>query len=75
MKFINRNWMLCLLNKFVLVTVLAATFLLAGCGVIDRVFRQPENIPNKTDVKSSEHVSAPECMPAGSDTYDILGHC
>lgn len=64
-----------LLNKFVLMTVIAATFLLVRCDVIERISSRLENMLNKSDVKTPAHPLEPEFIPPESETYDILGQC
>lgn len=60
-KFKKRNWMSCLLNKFVLVTGIVAIFPLVGC--------------DDSEVKTDTHCTENVFIPPESESYDILGQC
>ncbi len=56
-----RNRMSCLINKFVLATVIVATFLLAGC--------------DESEVRTDNDCLRKIFLPPEGETYDIIGQC
>ncbi len=61
MQLKKRTWMPCLLNMFVLTTVIVATFLLAGC--------------DESEVRTDINCLRKVFLPPEGETYDIIGQC